>query len=79
MTAALEVLTRDNLHLSESKQAIGQDKMAATLAAIVDAIGLVLDRRDFPGADVPLRVDMGGLSATASNGFEGSNRGFPSN
>lgn len=63
MTAALDVLTRDNLHLSESKQAIGEDEMAATLAAIDDAIGLVLDRRDVPGADVPLRVDPDGGDA----------------
>ena len=53
--------------------------MAATLAAIDDAIGLVLGRRDIPGAGVPLRVDKGGLSATASNNFEGSNRGFSLN
>jgi hypothetical protein len=38
-------------------QAVGQDEMATTLAAIDDAARLVPDRGDVLGADVPLRVD----------------------
>jgi len=70
MTAALDVLTRDNRTIG-SKQAIGQAKRGATLAAIDDAIWIVLDRRDVLCADVTRIDPHGGDAGGAKAVFRG--------
>jgi hypothetical protein len=48
--------------------------MATALAAIDDAAGLVLDRRDVLGTDVPLRVDPHGGDAGGAKAADEKNR-----